>query len=81
MLLIYAIAAAYGLGTANPLVFFLAAAYLVWGLVMFAGTESSIRAYLKSPDCLLGCDFRVTLDDTRMRVEVPSPWRPIRHAI
>lgn len=69
--LIYAIAAAYGLGTANPLVFFLAAAYLVWGLVMFAGTESSIRAYLKSPNCLLGCDLRVTLDDTRARVDVP----------
>ena len=48
--LLYYIGARINLGTPNPLVFFLAAAYLVWGLLLFAGAEKEIRRYIKSPD-------------------------------
>ncbi|MBR1409326.1 MAG: YcxB family protein [Clostridia bacterium] len=66
--LLYALAAALGFGTANPLVFFLAAAYAFWGLVMAAGVEKGIRAYLRSPDSLLGCEFTAVLDAKRIRL-------------
>ena len=42
------IGARVDLGTPNPLVFFLAAAYLVWGLLLFAGAEKEIRRYIKA---------------------------------
>lgn len=70
--LLYALAAALGLGTANPLVFFLAAAYAVWGLLLAAGTEKTIRAALSAPDSLIGCEFRMTLDAKRFRLEIPD---------
>ena len=41
--LLYYIGARINLGTPNPLVFFLAAAYLVWGLLLFAGAEKKVR--------------------------------------
>ena len=42
------VGAVLGLGEPNPLVFLLAGAYLVWGLLLFAGTELNIRRYLRS---------------------------------
>ena len=70
--LLYAIAAAFGFGTANPLVFFLAAAYAVWGLVMAAGLEKGIRAYIRSPGSLIGCGCEMTLDAKHMRLRIPE---------
>ena len=70
--LLYALAAALGFGTANPLVFFLAAAYALWGLVMAAGVEKGIRAVLSAPDCPVGCDCRATLEPKRFRYEIPQ---------
>ena len=69
---VYAVGAWAGLGKANPLVFFLAAAYLVWGLLLFAGAEKDIRRYLRRPDSLIGCDYRVFVEDHRLRVEIPE---------
>ncbi len=68
--ILYALAAALGFGAANPLVFFLAAAYAVWGLVMAAGVERGIRTYLRSPENLLDCEFTAVLDAKRMRLRV-----------
>ena len=70
--LLYYIGARINLGTPNPLVFFLAAAYLVWGLLLFAGAEKEIRRYIKSPDSLIGCEYRVLLEDHRIRIEIPE---------
>ena len=70
--LLYGIGASLGLGTANPLVFFIAAAYLVWGLLLFAGTERSIRQYLRTPGNFIGCTYRATLESHRVQFEVPE---------
>lgn len=70
--LLYYIGARVNLGTPNPLVFFLAAAYLVWGLLLFAGAEKDIRRYIRSPESLIGCEYRVLLEDHRIRIEIPE---------
>ena len=61
-----------GLGAPNPLVFLLAAAYLVWGLLLFAGTERDIRRYIGTPGNLIGCAYRMILEDHRLRIEIPE---------
>ncbi len=78
MAALYTIGACAGLGRANPLVFFLAAAYLIWGLLLFAGAEKNIRRYLRQPDSLIGCLFKVFVEDHRLRVEIPE--RKIRES-
>ena len=70
--LLYYIGAALGLGQANYLVFFLAAAYLIWGIFLFAGAERQIRGYLKSPDCLLSCDYTAVFEEHRLRIRIPQ---------
>ena len=54
------------------LVFLLAGAYLVWILLLFAGTERDIRRYLRTPQNLIGCKYKVTVDDHRLRIEIPE---------
>lgn len=56
----------------NPLVLFLAAAYLVWGILLFAGAERGIRQYIRRPDSLVGCTYRMELESHRVAVEVPE---------
>ena len=70
--ILYAIGGALGLGTVNYLVFFLALAYLIWGIFLFAGAEKGIRQYLASPHNTLGCDYDVTIDAHRIRICIPS---------
>lgn len=70
--LLYELAAALGFGTANSLVFFLTAAYVVWGFVIAANTEKEIRAYLNSSGCLIGCECRMTLDAKCFRFKIPQ---------
>lgn len=86
MVVVLAVALLYVLlGTAlsldgfNPLVLFLALAYLVWGVLLFAGAERTIRNYLLQPDSLVGCTFRMDLESHHIRVEVPS--RKIRLSV
>ena len=69
---LYAIAGAAGVGTVNPLVLFLAAAYLVWGLMLFAGVEKGIRAYLRTKDSFIGCTYRMELESHRIRLNIPD---------
>ena len=70
--LVYYVGAVLGLGEPNPLVFLLSGAYLVWGLLLFAGTELNIRRYLRTPQNLLGCKYRMTVEDHRLRIEIPE---------
>ena len=63
----------------NPLVLFLAAAYLVWGLLLFAGAERGIRQYIRRSDTLVGCTYKMELESHRVQVEVPA--RKIRFSV
>ena len=78
VVVLYAVGAAAGLGKANPFVFLLGGAYLVWALLLFAGTEKQIRSYLRREDSLLGTELRITLNEKGLRMEIPS--RGIRFA-
>ena len=70
--ILYVLGASMGLGVLNPLVLFIAMAYLIWGMLLLSGAERGIRAYLKSKDSLIGCTYRVELDTHRIRLEVPE---------
>lgn len=67
---IYAAGAMLGLGEVNPLVFFLAGAYLIWGLVLFAGAERSVLQYMKSTDSFLGCRYIASFDRAHFRIRI-----------
>lgn len=69
---LYAIAGSLGLGTVNPLVLFLGAGYLVWGIFLFAGAEKGVRAYLRSEHSMIGQTYQMELDSHRIRVDVPD---------
>ena len=69
---LYAIAGSLGFGTINPLVLFLGAGYLIWGIFLFAGAEKGIRAYLRSEQSMIGQTYRLELDSHRIRVEIPK---------
>ena len=69
---LYAIGGALGLGTINYLVFFLALAYLIWGLLLFAGAEKGIKRFLASPQATLGCEYLVSIDEHHVRIRVPA---------
>lgn len=69
---LYGIGSSLGLGTPNPLVFLIAAAYLAWGLLLFAGTERDIRQYLRTPGNFIGCTYRATLESHRVQFEIPE---------
>jgi len=86
MVVVIAVAIAYALlgslldlGGFNPLVLLLAAAYLVWGILLFAGAERRIRQYIRQKDCLIGCTYRMVLESHRVEVEVPE--RKIRFSV
>ena len=68
--LVYYVGAVLGLGEPNPLVFLLAGAYLGWGLMLFAETERDIRRYLRTPQNLIACKFRMTIEDHRLWIEI-----------
>ena len=70
--IVYAVAGYFGAGKVNYLVFFLAAAYLIWGLLMFARTEMGILHYVKQPDSFVGCRYIATIDSHKITFEVPE---------
>lgn len=70
--LLYALGAYLGLGQANPLVFLLAGAYALWGILLFAGTERSILRYVKSEGNLLGLECRAVFEKDRVRIRIPE---------
>lgn len=69
---LYGVGASLGLGQVNPLVFLLAAAYLCWGLLLFAGAERDIRRYLRNPENFLDCTYRAVVESHRIQFEVPE---------
>lgn len=69
---LYALGGRLGLGPVNYLVLFLAAAYLIWGLLLFGKTEQDILKYLRSPDSFIGCRYIVTLESHRLRIQIPE---------
>lgn len=70
--IVYGIAGAMGAGTVNYLVFFLAGAYLIWGLLLFAGAEKGIKHYLAQSGRMLGCRYEVTINDHHIRFRIPE---------
>ena len=70
--ILYALGTAAGLGQPNYLVFFLAAAYLIWGLLLFAGAERGIKRYIKSTDSLIGCDYTAVFEEHHVCFRVPE---------
>lgn len=70
--IIYGIAGYMGAGKVNYWVFFLAVAYLIWGLLMFARTERIILQYVKRPDSFVGCRYIVTIDTHKITFEIPE---------
>lgn len=70
--LLYLLFGLMGWGTVYPLVVFLAGAYLIWGLLLFAAQERDIMKYVKSPGNLLGVTYQMTLDEGTMRVRIPE---------
>ena len=70
--ILYGIGAAIGLGEINPWVLFLAAGYLIWALVFLSGVEKGIKAYIKSPGCMIGTTFHAEIDDKTFRIEIPE---------
>ena len=78
--IIYGIAGYMGAGKVNYWVFFLAVAYLIWGLLMFARTERIILQYVKRPDSFVGCQYIVTIDTHKItfKSRSGSPSSPRR---
>lgn len=70
--ILYYLASAAGFGEPNKLVFLLAGAYLVWGLILFAGAERSLKAYIKQPAHLLNCEYHVAFESHRVRFAIPA---------
>ena len=68
--ILYSIAAFFGLWELNLLIPFIAAAYLIWGLLLFAGAERGIRNYLKAPNCSIGKHHKTTLDAKRVHMQI-----------
>ena len=46
--------------------------YLVWILVLLAGEERKIRAYVKSPDNLLGAEYTARFGSRLVSFEIPA---------
>ena len=70
--IIYGVAGYLGMGKINYLVLFLGAAYLIWGLLMFARTERQILRYVKMPGSFVGCRYVVTIDTHKITFEIPE---------
>lgn len=58
--------------TMEPIFFFLAGAYLIWLLFILAGAERQIRAYVKSPDNLIGAEYTAKFGQRLVSFEIPS---------
>lgn len=69
---IYVVLAINKVMTMEPIFFFLAGAYLVWVLILLAGAERQIRAYVKSPDNLLGVEYTARFASRLVSFEIPA---------
>lgn len=69
---LYGILCAAGFFVPNMIVFFVAAAYVIWGLLMLANAERGIQAYMKQPDSVLGCRFTVEIEKYSILIRIPD---------
>lgn len=69
---IYAVAVSLGAELSATFLYFIGAAYAVWGLIKFGKAERSIRAYLKSENNLLETTYKTTFSTADIRFTVPS---------
>ena len=69
---IYVVLAINKVFAMEPIFFFLAGGYLVWILVLLAGEERKIRAYVKSPDNLLGAEYTARFGSRLVSFEIPA---------
>ena len=69
---IYVVLAVNKVLTMEPIFFFLAGAYLIWMLFLLAGAEKTIRAYVKSPDNLLGAEYTARFGQRLVSFEIPA---------
>lgn len=68
----YTVAAFFGFWKLNLLIPFIATAYLIWGLLLFAGAERSIRNYLKAPGCTISKNHKTILDEKHVHIQIPE---------
>ena len=54
----------------NALPLLIAAAYAVWGLVLFAQNEKRIRQYIKSDSSMIGANYVLIIERDRLLVKV-----------
>ena len=54
------------------MILFVAAAYLVWVLIMLAQEELRIRSYVRSKDCLIGLQSQFFMEGNRIRIRIPK---------
>lgn len=46
--------------------------FFIWALLLLAGAERQIKAYMKSEHSFLGCRYTAELTETQMRILVPE---------
>ena len=66
------LAAKLGVIGYSPILNYIAAAYLVYLLILFARTEREIARYAKSESSLLGVPIEYVFTDTTFTAEIPS---------
>ena len=68
----YLVISAIGITVLHPVILFVAAAYLVWVLIMLAQEELHIRSYVRSKDCLIGLQSQFFMEGNRIRIRSPK---------
>ena len=68
----YLVISAIGITVLHPVILFVAAAYLVWVLIMLAQEELHIRSYVRSKDCLIGLQSQFFMEGNRIRIRIPK---------
>ena len=44
----------------------------IWLLSIFSSMERGIRRYLKTPENMIGCEYKITLESHRIEIRVPE---------
>lgn len=69
---VYAAFASEGVFELNYLPIYIAAAYLIWMLILLGREEQNVLRYLKSEDTLLGKEFVLHFDETKLSIDIPE---------
>lgn len=68
----YTLLASQGVFPLDYLPIYIAAAYLIWMLVLLGREEQRVLRYLKSDSSLLGYEYVLRFDGSRLAVEIPE---------